>query len=96
MMARHRPKEKTEKSARQSGGVRFRFSRLTKSPPSDYALLASMPKPHQNTIAVIWETLPDADPKAVEKAYALLFRHASHARIPQKQAETRRELDKTY
>jgi hypothetical protein len=97
MMARHRPNEKTGKSARQSGGAPFRFSRLSKSPLSDYALLASMPEPrHQTTITAIWETLPDADPKAVEKAFALLFRRGPGRKDSAKTGGDLPELDKTH
>lgn len=37
-----------------------------------------MPKKRrQSAIAAVWETLPDADPKAVEKAFFMLFRQST-------------------
>jgi hypothetical protein len=56
-----------------------------------------MSKPHNQTpITVAWETIPDADPQAIEKAFAMLLK-----RGPKRQdsAQTRAippELDKTH
>jgi len=55
-----------------------------------------MPKPrHQTTITAIWETLLDADPKAVEKAFALLFRRGPRRNDSAETRQNLPDLDKT-
>jgi hypothetical protein len=53
----------------------------------------------QTRIAVIWECVPDADPKALDKAFAMLFRRGPYASDRGNSAETcgePPELDKPH
>jgi len=98
MMALCRPNEKAGRSARQLAlDWRADFPALSNPPFRITLYRLSMPKPRrQNTITAIWETLSDADPKAVEKAFFMLFRQSPER---QDSADTRQklpELDKTY
>jgi hypothetical protein len=81
----------------------FRFSRLTHFDNSLYAasvINRTMPKLHrQSKITVIWETVPDADPQAVHKAFSMLFRHPVNVGTELDSAESCEELpqlDKTH
>lgn len=46
-------------------------------------------------ITAVWETLPDADPKAVDKAFLMLFRPESRRRTVATIMPEIAELDKT-
>jgi len=53
----------------------------------------------QPNITVIWEPLPNADPQAIHKAFAMLFRHAEAGGEIQETAGAcgeQHELDKTH
>jgi hypothetical protein len=51
-------------------------------------------------LTMVWEVLPNADPQAVHKAFAMLFRRrTSINELPEESAQTRgkrAELDKSY
>lgn len=47
-----------------------------------------MPKASTEKMKVIWEAVPDPDPEALQKAFAMLFKRGPYA-------PTRRGLDKT-
>lgn len=75
----------------------FKFSRLGRPPVSYYALLAQMPKRcRQSSITALWETLPDADPKAVEKASFMLFKQSTDRPQSASTRQNSAALDKTH
>jgi hypothetical protein len=54
----------------------------------------------QTKLTVVWEVLPDADPQAIHKAFAMLFRRcASGTAATQKSPQTcgkNTEIDKSH
>lgn len=47
------------------------------------------------TLTAIWETVPDADAEALQKAVAMLFRRGPYRRDSSKRCQKTAELDKS-